>query len=83
MKNASLWHATQCGSCKNRRFGGTYRHDHRSGKISNRGAPLVVNWLGFRSVLRLLVTANVVHSLSILVTLMTEGIRSSETSVLT
>jgi hypothetical protein len=36
-----------------------------------------------RSVLRLLVTANVVPSSPILVTLMTEEIRSAETSVLT
>jgi hypothetical protein len=35
-----------------------------------------------RSVYRLLVTANVVHSLSILVTLMIEAIRSSETSIM-
>jgi hypothetical protein len=35
------------------------------------------------SLLRLLVTANVVPSSSILVTLMTEPLRSSETSVLT
>jgi hypothetical protein len=39
--------------------------------------------LFFRSVLRLLVTANVVPSSPILVTLMKEAIRSSETSVLT
>jgi hypothetical protein len=25
MKNAVLWDATSCGSCKNRRFGGTLR----------------------------------------------------------
>jgi hypothetical protein len=37
----------------------------------------------FRSVLRLLVTVNVVPSSLILSTLMTEAIRSSETSVLT
>jgi hypothetical protein len=25
MKNAVFWNGTSCGSCKNRRFGGTYR----------------------------------------------------------
>jgi hypothetical protein len=25
MKNAVFWGVTPCGSCKNRRFGGTYR----------------------------------------------------------
>jgi hypothetical protein len=39
--------------------------------------------LGTRCVLRLLVTAKVVHGSQILVTLMMEVIRSSETSVLT
>jgi hypothetical protein len=40
-------------------------------------------WRVLRSVLRLLVTADVVPSTLILVTLMMEAIRSSETSVLT
>jgi hypothetical protein len=46
--------------------------------ISNRSTLLVF----LRSVLQLLVIANVVPSSPILVTLMMEGIRSSETSVL-
>jgi hypothetical protein len=29
MKNAGFWDVTPCGSCKNRRFGGTYRHHHQ------------------------------------------------------
>jgi hypothetical protein len=54
-------------SYKNRRFGGMYRLHRQSYK----------NW-----VLRLLVTAHVVPSSPILVTLMMEAIRSTEMSVL-
>jgi hypothetical protein len=32
MKNAVLWNVTLCGSCKNLRFGGTYRLHHQCGK---------------------------------------------------
>jgi hypothetical protein len=28
VKNADFWDVTPCGSCKNRRFGGTYRLHH-------------------------------------------------------
>jgi hypothetical protein len=28
MKNVGFWDVTPCGCCKNRRFGGTYRHHH-------------------------------------------------------
>jgi hypothetical protein len=63
MKNGVFWDVTPCGSCKNRRFGGTYRI--------------------LRSVRRLLVAASVVPSSPILVSLMKEGLGSSETSVLT
>jgi hypothetical protein len=63
----------QHGSCKNQRFGGTCRLHHQGDK--NRRAR--------NSVRRLLVTANVVLSSQILVALMTEALRSSETSVLT
>jgi hypothetical protein len=45
--------------------------------------PLTSNRLFLRSVRRLLVTANVVHSSPILVTLMKEALGSSKTSVLT
>jgi hypothetical protein len=62
MKNGVFWDVTPCGSCKNRRFGGTYQY------------------LAFlRSVLQLLVTANVVPNSPILVTLMKEALSSSET----
>jgi hypothetical protein len=46
IKNAVFWDVTLCGSCKNRRFGGTYRLHHQ----------------GLRSVCRLIVTANVQSS---------------------
>jgi hypothetical protein len=64
--NAVFWDVTPCGSCNNRRFGGSYRVHHQA----------------LRSVLRLLVTANIVPSSPILGTLMMEAIRFSETSVL-
>jgi hypothetical protein len=32
MKNTVFWHITQCGYCKNRRFGGTYRLHHQGDK---------------------------------------------------
>jgi hypothetical protein len=76
MKSAVFWNVTLCGSCKNRRFGGTYRLHHQGDK--NRRASNNVN-----SVLQLLITANVVPSPPILVILMMEAIFSSETSVLT
>jgi hypothetical protein len=69
MKNSVFWDFTPCGSCKNRRFGGSQRL-HRQ---------LVF----LRSVRRLLVTANIVPSLPILVTLIKELLSSSEMSVLT
>jgi hypothetical protein len=62
---------TLCGTCNHRLYGGTYRLHHQGDK--NRRA----------SVLRLLVTANVVPSSTILVTLIMEAINTSETSVLT
>jgi hypothetical protein len=68
-KNSIVWVVTPCDSCKDRRFGGTYRLYHQ-----------IVVFL--RSLIRLLVTANVPSS-PILVTLMIEAIPSSETSVLT
>jgi hypothetical protein len=74
MKNAVFWDVTPCGFCKNRRFGGIYRLHHQGGKKRR---------VFLRSVLPLLVTANVVPSSPIVVTLMTEAISSSEMSVLT
>jgi hypothetical protein len=32
MKNSVCWVVTACGSCKNRRFGGTYRPHHQGDK---------------------------------------------------
>jgi hypothetical protein len=72
MKNCVFSDVTPCGSCKNRRFGGTYRLFHQ-------GATLYF----VRSVRRLLVTASVVPSSPIFVTQMKEALSSSETSVLT
>jgi hypothetical protein len=31
MKNGVFWDVTPCGSCKNRRFGGTQRLHHQGG----------------------------------------------------
>jgi hypothetical protein len=33
MKNGVFWVVTPCGSCKNRRFGGTWRLLHQGDKI--------------------------------------------------
>jgi hypothetical protein len=68
MKNAVFWDDTQCGSCKNRSFGGTYHLHHQSD---------IVFLLG---VLQLLGTANVVPSSPILATVIMEAIRISDTS---
>jgi hypothetical protein len=75
MKNGVFWDVMPCGSCKNRCFGGTWRLLHYGDKNSH----LVF----LCSVSRLLVTASVVPSSPILVTLMKEALSSSETSVLT
>jgi hypothetical protein len=74
MKNAILWYVTPCDSCK-------------TDISEKRGASIIrvtrIGKLGFlRSVPQLLVTAKVPSS-PILFTLMMQGIRSSETSVLT
>jgi hypothetical protein len=69
MRNGVFWVVTPCGSCKNRRFGGTWR--------------LQAHLVFLRSVRRLLVAACVVPSSPIFVTLMKEAPDSSETSVLT
>jgi hypothetical protein len=73
--------ATSCGYCKNRRFAGRYRIYHQGDK-NLRSKNNVISSIVFpRGVRRLLVTANVVPSSSVLVTLMMEALRSSETSV--
>jgi hypothetical protein len=76
MKNGVFWVVTPCGSCKNRRFGGTSRLLHQGDKY---------RWemVFLRSVRRLLVAACVVPSSPSFVTLMKEASGSSETSVLT
>jgi hypothetical protein len=79
MKNGVFWGVTPCGSCKNRRFGGTWRLLHQGDK--NRWTRNTKVFL--RSVRRSLVTTNVVSSSPILVTLMKEALSSSETLVLT
>jgi hypothetical protein len=82
MKNGVFWDVTPCGSCKNRRLGGKLHLLHQGDKIGELGTTLDVT-SNRCSVRRLLVTASVVLSSSILVTPMMEAIRSSETSVLT
>jgi hypothetical protein len=74
-KNAIFWDIVPCGSCKNQHFRGMHR-------LSGLGTALTVTSNRSRSVLRLLVTANVPSS-PILVNLITDAIRPSETSVLT
>jgi hypothetical protein len=70
LKNTALLDVTPYGSCNNRRFGGKCHLHHQSEKSQ-------------RSTLQLLLTANVVPVSPILVTLMMEAIRSTESSVLT
>jgi hypothetical protein len=74
MNNAVFWDITPCGSCKNRCFGGIYASIIRVTRIGE---------LGTTYIRRLLVTANVVPSSPILVTLIMEALSSSRTSVLT
>jgi hypothetical protein len=66
---------TPCGSCKNRRFGGTYRLHHQGEKISKLRTMLAVT--SNRSTLQRNTSS------LILTSLMTEAIRFPETSVLT
>jgi hypothetical protein len=67
MVTAVFWDVMSYGSCKNRRFGGTYHLHHHS--ISSQHA--------------LVASAANVPSSPILVTQMMEALRSSETSVVT
>jgi hypothetical protein len=84
MKNGVFWDVTPRGSCKNQRFGELSASFIRVTRIGELGTLAVTSNLVFlRSVRRLLVTASVVHSSPILVTLMKEALSSSETSVLT
>jgi hypothetical protein len=72
MKNAIFWDVTPCCSCKNRRFGGTWRLLHQGDKKYQVVFP--------RSVRRLLAAASVIPSSPIIVTIMKEALGSSETS---
>jgi hypothetical protein len=90
MKKGVFWDVKPCGSCKSRRFGGTSRLLHQIDKMGELGATLAVTsnrrmlrMVFLRSDRRLIVTASVVPSSPILVTLMKEELSSSETSVLT
>jgi hypothetical protein len=64
MKNGVFWDVTPCGPCNNRRFGGTSRLLHQGDKN--------------RCVRRFQITASVVPSSPILVTLMKGALSSSE-----
>jgi hypothetical protein len=77
MKNAIFWGFMLCGSCKNRRFEEIIASIIGVTRIRELGTSFL------RSMLWMLVNANVVPSYTILVTLMMEALCSSETSVLT
>jgi hypothetical protein len=59
MKNGVFWVVTPCGSCKNRRFGGTQRLLHQVTRIGELRTTLAItsNRCMLRSVRQLLVTA--------------------------
>jgi hypothetical protein len=78
MKNGVFWDVT-CGSCKSRVWEECATSIIIVTSISELGTTLAVT----SSVLQLLVTVIIVYSSPILVTLMMEALRSSETSVLT
>jgi hypothetical protein len=71
MKNGVFWDITPCGLCKNRRF------EELSASI------IGVTRIGELGITLAVVTAKVVPSSPILVTLMMEALHSFETSVLT
>jgi hypothetical protein len=90
LKNGVFWDVTPCGSCKNRRFGRTWRLLHQGDKNRrtrnntsyNQQPTQAAKKVFLRSVRLWLVTASVPSS-SILVALMKEVLSSSETSILT
>jgi hypothetical protein len=43
MKSAVFWHVTQCGSCKNTRFGGAYRLHHQGDKTDLPSLMILIN----------------------------------------
>jgi hypothetical protein len=90
MKNGVFWDVTPCGSCKNRISDELSASLTRVTKIGELGTTLAVTSnrrkykvVFLRSVRRLLVTASVISSSPIHITLMKEALKSSETSVLT
>jgi hypothetical protein len=77
MQNTVFWDVKPCGSCENPTLWRSVTHPP-SGRQES------VSWERYlRRVSRLLVIDNVVPSSLILVTLMMEALRSSETSILT
>jgi hypothetical protein len=80
MKNTLFWDVMPSGSYKNRRFGGTYCL-HNLCENNQLATNNVIN--KYQLQMELLVTANVVPSLLILVTLTIEAIHSPETYDLT
>jgi hypothetical protein len=85
MNNAVPWDVMTCGSCKNRRFGGTYRflnQCEKNQRARNFTSIKQLKHTAIYSVLRFVVNANVVHSSLILFTLMMEAPCSSKLSVL-
>jgi hypothetical protein len=89
MKNAVFWDDIPCGSNKNQHFGGMYCLHHQGDKnrrernVSSKATEARCKEILCTYMLRLLVTANIVPSLLILVTLMMVAICSFKTSVLT
>jgi hypothetical protein len=86
--NGVFWDVTLCGSCKNQVSEELSASFIRETTIGELGTTLAVtsndarcDFVFLRSVRRLLVTANVVPSSPILVTLMKVALSSSETSV--
>jgi hypothetical protein len=73
MKNGAFWVVTPCGSCKNRRFGGTWRLLQQGDKIGELGTTQAAT--NNRRTLR--------RNTKIFVTLMKGAPGSCETSVLT
>jgi hypothetical protein len=71
LKNAVFWDVTTCGSFKNRSFEGSFRQ-HPQGEKNQRAR----NNVRFRTVLQLIVNANVNLKTLILFTLMVEEITS-------
>jgi hypothetical protein len=82
MENAVFWDVTPCGSCMNRRFGGVYRLHLQGDKYGRARKPLAVI-SNQKTLQKISVTAKVVPSTPILVTLKMESIGSFEISVLT